>query len=79
MMLIGFIKFIGNYDACMEKLSEFSAELFASAFKSAEISLKDSATFKATNPNQNNSGFITSMEINSVIFYRRNFFYCFPG
>jgi hypothetical protein len=36
----GFIKFIGKYDACIEKLSEFSAQLFGEEFKTAEMSLK---------------------------------------
>jgi hypothetical protein len=40
----GFIKFIGNYESCMAKFSEFSAQLFGADFKSAEMSLKKPAT-----------------------------------
>jgi hypothetical protein len=33
----GFIKFVGNYETCLEKFSQFSSQLFGAHFKSAEI------------------------------------------
>ena len=43
----GFIKFIGNYDACTEKFSEYSAQLFGAQFKTAEMSLKKPVTIQS--------------------------------